>query len=65
MALALYGAIGRVFIVTELRKASVPSEPTRRWAMMSNGSSKVTSGRRFSPVTFLMEYLYFILSVSS
>ena len=32
---------------------------------MSNGSSNVISGSRFSPVTFLMEYLNLILSVSS
>ena len=28
-----------------------------RWAMISNGSSKRTSGSRFSPMTFLIEYL--------
>ena len=49
---------------TSARKASVPSEPTMRWAIMSNGSSKRTNGRMLRPVTFLMAYLWFMRSHS-
>ena len=51
------GMMGAVRIVTDERNASVPSEPTSRWAMMANGSSNSTMGRIFRPVTFLMLYL--------
>ena len=45
-------------------KASVPSDPTSRWAMMSNGSSNLTNGNMLSPVTFFIEYLYLMRSAS-
>ena len=57
MALALNGATASVATVASSKNASVPSDPTIRWAMMLNGSLYVISGRIFSPVTFLMEYL--------
>ena len=57
MALALYGAMGRVFMVTSERKARVPSDPTIRWESISKGSSYATRGLRLRPVTFLMLYL--------
>ena len=62
MASALYGSSGRVLMVTLPMKASVPSDPASRWATISKGSENLTNGSRFRPVTFLMEYLYFILS---
>ena len=65
MAEAVNGFSSAVFIVTSEMKASVPSLPTMQWAIMSKGSSKSTKGSRLRPVTFFMEYLYFISSQSS
>ena len=56
---------GRVFIVTWLINASVPSEPTSKWAIMSNGSSNLMKGNMLSPVTFFIEYLYLMRSERS
>ena len=36
-----------------------------RWAIISNGSSYITKGNKFNPVTFLMEYFLRIRSLSS
>ncbi len=64
MALARSGHKGSVLTVTPEKKASVPSEPTIRCVIRSKGSSNSTNGSRFSPVTFLMEYLCLIFSTS-
>ena len=59
------GVMSAVLTVIEERNAKVPSEPTMRWAMMSNGSSYSTKGRIVNPVTFLMLYLRLMRSVSA
>ncbi len=51
---AEYGNRSAVRIVTDDRNASVPSLPTIKWAMMSNGSSNSTNGSIVKPVTFFI-----------